>query len=296
MEGRSFNETHYCTSAAEPPRNRVHPCLFGNRSLSLVILRSSTGLLQTTSLVIFECDRSHPALDSHLGAQSSLGTSSKIACRSTRDESQASATMSAHAQDVESTFKPFTKAERIRQLNDIDKSIASLLRSAGLALQTLGSVKSSDMSDGLQDKRQQFQDRSNDFLRTLQSVDIRLRRQIDGLEEAGIIPAGPTSAKPKPKEASGASMGAGMAGLQAGQSAVGGDKGERLTVAEGQMGKLDIGWLNSRSGSVDRNMEAELWQKARTFMEKVTKEEAARGGADSTEDGGDEGNSDIMET
>ena len=242
------------------------------------------------------CDRSHLALDNHLGAQSGVGTSSKTACRSTRDESQASTTMSAQSQDVESTFKPFTKAERIRQLNDIDKSIASLLRSAGLALQTLGSVKSSDVSDGLQDKRQQFQDRSNDFLRTLQSVDIRLRRQIDGLEEAGIIPAGPTSAKPKPKEAIGASMGAGMAGLQAGQSAVGGDKGERLTVAEGQMGKLDIGWLNSRSGSVDRNMEAELWQKARTFMEKVTKEEAARGGADSTEDGGDEGNSDIMET
>ena len=204
--------------------------------------------------------------------------------------------MSAQSQDVESTFKPFTKAERIRQLNDIDKSIASLLRSAGLALQTLGSVKSSDVSDGLQDKRQQFQDRSNDFLRTLQSVDIRLRRQIDGLEEAGIIPAGPTSAKPKPKEAIGASMGAGMAGLQAGQSAVGGDKGERLTVAEGQMGKLDIGWLNSRSGSVDRNMEAELWQKTRTFMEKVTKEESARGGADSTEGGGDEGNNDTMET
>jgi hypothetical protein len=87
MEGRCFNETHYCTLAAEPPRNRVRLCLFGNRSLSLVILRSSTGLLQTTSIVVFECDRSHPALDSHLGAQSGLGTSSKTACRSTQDES-----------------------------------------------------------------------------------------------------------------------------------------------------------------------------------------------------------------
>jgi hypothetical protein len=39
------------------------------------------------------------------------------------------------------------------------------------------------------------------------------------------------------------------------------------TIADGGMGKLDIGWLNSRSGRVGRDMEAELWEKARTFLE-----------------------------
>lgn len=34
------------------------------------------------------------------------------------------------------------------------------------------------------------------------------------------------------------------------------------------MGKLDIGWLNSRSGRVGRDMEAELWRKSREFLEK----------------------------
>lgn len=33
------------------------------------------------------------------------------------------------------------------------------------------------------------------------------------------------------------------------------------------LGKLDIGWLNSRSGRVGRDMEAELWEKARIFLE-----------------------------
>jgi hypothetical protein len=37
------------------------------------------------------------------------------------------------------------------------------------------------------------------------------------------------------------------------------------------LGKLDIGWLNSRSGRVERDMEAELWEKARTFLERLEK-------------------------
>lgn len=38
---------------------------------------------------------------------------------------------------------------------------------------------------------------------------------------------------------------------------------------EGGTGKLDIGWLNSRSGKVGRDNEAELWRKARSFLENV---------------------------
>lgn len=43
-------------------------------------------------------------------------------------------------------------------------------------------------------------------------------------------------------------------------------------VTEGTMGKLDIGWLNSRSGRVGRDMEAELWSKAKIFVEQLDKE------------------------
>jgi hypothetical protein len=44
------------------------------------------------------------------------------------------------------------------------------------------------------------------------------------------------------------------------------------SVVEGGMGKLDIGWLNSRSGRVERDMEAELWERARVFLEGEKKE------------------------
>ncbi len=42
---------------------------------------------------------------------------------------------------------------------------------------------------------------------------------------------------------------------------------DSVVVDVGSMGKLDIGWLNSRSGRVGRDMEAELWEKARVFLE-----------------------------
>lgn len=42
---------------------------------------------------------------------------------------------------------------------------------------------------------------------------------------------------------------------------------DEVPPVEGKLGNLDIGWLNSRSGIVDRNMEAELWVKARKFLE-----------------------------
>ena len=33
--------------------------------------------------------------------------------------------------------------------------------------------------------------------------------------------------------------------------------------------KIDVGFLNSRSGTVGRDMEAELWKKAREFLDEL---------------------------
>lgn len=49
---------------------------------------------------------------------------------------------------------------------------------------------------------------------------------------------------------------------------------------EGGMGKLDIGWLNSRSGQVGRDMEAELWDKAKVFLEGVEGDGFGKGKVD----------------
>lgn len=82
------------------------------------------------------------------------------------------------------------------------------------------------------------------FLSTLHSVNVRLKRQIWGLEEAGIL-------KDKPKDDDG-------------------NAGPRPTLEPnglGMIGNLDVGWLNSRSNQVEREMEAELWTKARKHLE-----------------------------
>ncbi|PMD34283.1 hypothetical protein L207DRAFT_375940, partial [Hyaloscypha variabilis F] len=149
-------------------------------------------------------------------------------------------------------FQPFTKAERIQQLNDIDKSITELLKSAGLALKAL-SASQYTPDTPIDDRKKDFQSASGAYLSTLQTLDVNLRRQILGLEEADILPADKGK---KDKQVN-----------EFGKTA----PAAEATIADGGMGKLDIGWLNSRSGRVERDMEAELWEKAKTFLERLEK-------------------------
>ncbi len=138
---------------------------------------------------------------------------------------------------------------------DIQQSITNLLQSAGLALKTLSASQSDEPQPPPSERREAFEATCNSYLKTLQTVDIGLHRQIYGLEEAAIIPA--DKAKKTGQDA--LSMMPGMPKPAAAtQEAVGGDSG---------MGNLDIGFLNSRSGQVGRDMEAELWAKARMFLE-----------------------------
>ena len=177
------------------------------------------------------------------------------------------------------SYRPFTKAEHIQQLNDIDKvqkptpappyltdvpqSITQLLSSAGLALQTLSATHATSETP-ISERKEAFQKASESYLTTLQKVDVLLRRNIYGLEEANIIPA---EKKTREQVKGGKTDG--------GAKAIGGD------VAS--LGKLDIGWLNSRSGRVGRDMEAELWEKAKVFLE----------GLEAEKTGGEKGDVDM---
>lgn len=90
-----------------------------------------------------------------------------------------------------------------------------------------------------------FKEAMDSFLTTLHSVDVRLKRQIWGLEEAGLISL-------KESRPSGVSL-------------------EPNGV--GDIGSLDVGWLNSRSNKVDRDMEAELWSTMRATVERLDQNE-----------------------
>ncbi|RFU35754.1 hypothetical protein B7463_g626, partial [Scytalidium lignicola] len=141
-----------------------------------------------------------------------------------------------------------------------EQSITQLLQSAGLAIKTLSAAQPATNSAS-SDRREAFKNASNSYLKTLQSVDVRLKRQIYGLEEADIIPVDKSNAKSKSEtQDSQASTTLGKA-----------SQNTTTTTAhvDGSLGKLDIGWLNSRSGRVGRDMEAELWTEAKDFLEKV---------------------------
>ncbi len=83
------------------------------------------------------------------------------------------------------------------------------------------------------------------FLKTLHSIDVRLKRQILGLEEAGIV------------------------SLKEGKGGGGAPSASLEPNGVGNIGGLDVGWLNSRSSKVERTMEAELWTKAREHLQAV---------------------------
>ncbi|KAI0016023.1 mediator complex, subunit Med11 [Xylariomycetidae sp. FL0641] len=151
-------------------------------------------------------------------------------------------------------FVLFTKAERMAQLGEIDRNIVSLLRSTAQAVESIGKKDKQDKQDedtAMTDTNQAqvFNDSMNDFLRTLRKVNVGMKRQIWGLEEAGIISPGKKDIQ-NIKEEGGE--------VQA--------SGTRIGTLEpdgtGKIGGLDVGWLNSRSNKVERDMEAHLWDES----------------------------------
>ncbi|RKF78085.1 hypothetical protein GcC1_058021 [Golovinomyces cichoracearum] len=156
---------------------------------------------------------------------------------------------------VTDEFISFTKGERIQQLNSVDKSLNRLLMSAGKAIQTLSTTQSLDDHPKL-DRRQQFEENCQSYLRTLQNIDVALHRQIYGLEEADIIPADKQKTKIEKKTESHLKSNVPIK-LPL----------ERSVTAQEIPKNYDIGLLYSQSGRVGRDLEAELWEKARTLLE-----------------------------
>ena len=147
----------------------------------------------------------------------------------------------------ETSSQTFTPSERISQLSQIDNQIASLLSSAGLALQSLTHPEESGK---LNTFKETFQKHVSEYFTTLSSIDVNLRRQIYALQEAGLIQEGTA------KDARDAAQ----------VTATG-------THSGGDMGTLDPSWLNSRAKDrVGKGMEEELWAKARALVERLQKE------------------------
>ncbi|KAI4217099.1 MAG: hypothetical protein LQ351_000408 [Letrouitia transgressa] len=157
--------------------------------------------------------------------------------------------------------------DRIKQLNDIDRDVAKLLKSAGLAVQALTNrtpAASDPQSATIEERRSIFASASAEYFALLSSIDVRLRRQVNALDAAGITPPEPilresqtnpnaSSAPltvPKPLNAPTARHGTSSKG----------------SLTAGGLGDLDVGWLNGRNDHIAKDMEAELWDTARKFL------------------------------
>lgn len=151
------------------------------------------------------------------------------------------------------------------------QSITKLLESAGLAVKTLTSINSPSETTSA-GRREAFTAATDTYLKDLHSVDVRLKRQIKGLDDAGVI-----KAEPETEEE--------------------GDKGKQAP--ETKSSAIDVGWLNTRSNKVGRDMEAELWERARNFLDSL--EAKKTGGSLLDQDGKrmegqGESSGDVMDT
>lgn len=149
--------------------------------------------------------------------------------------------------------EPYSLEENINQLNAIDKSAVELISHTATALGSL-TTSTSESSTGEQSKpaldseaqKEAFRSATDSFLTTLHDIDVRMKRQIMALEEAGIINLTSTT-RQGPNATAQASL---------------------RPNGQGTVGNLDVGWLNSRSTKVERDMEAELWGRAKKLLEK----------------------------
>lgn len=109
-----------------------------------------------------------------------------------------------------------------------------------------------------QNRREAFTSATDSYLKALHSVDSRLKRQIKGLDDAGVI-----KAEPEPE----------------------GEEEKAKPSVEARSNAVDVGWLKTRSNKVGRDMEAELWAKAKVFLEGMDDKNEQKGA--SAHDGND---------
>ena len=129
----------------------------------------------------------------------------------------------------------------------------------------------------VESRREAFTSSTADYFRLLESISVRLKRQIYALEEADIVPAEIEAPIPEPQ-----------ATVSASSLVPAPPRRGVPTLSTGGLGNLDVSWLNSRADVVGKTTEAELWAKARSFLESLQK--------DGFKDGDDTSDASAMDT
>lgn len=132
-------------------------------------------------------------------------------------------------------------------------------------------AKSDEGSTSVEQQKEAFTNAASQYFSLLSSIDVHLRRQVYALEEAGVV-----SADAPQKETQSTlnvpAMPAAFAGPMAATTSSEGVK-EKSSISGSGLGKLDVGWLNSRNDKVGKEMEAELWAEARELVQIYVEEQ-----------------------
>lgn len=144
----------------------------------------------------------------------------------------------------------FTPAQRVAELNEIDRSLTTLLASASEAVGVLANARNGNaIASKYEAQEKIFQRASSTYFATLSSIEVGLKRQVYALEEAGLIQPGEERDAKK-----------GKAVL------------ERPVTGAG-VGQLDSSWLNAMANNgVQDGLQREILKEAKEFLS------AAKGG------------------
>ena len=144
-----------------------------------------------------------------------------------------------------------------------------MVQAAGLAIKALTSSPADstqgELSDSAQGPKDAFSTSTATYFRLLDSIGVRLRRQIYALEEADIISSDLPS-----KEVGSVPANSLATSPSSSQTHVGADKGSSL--GTGSLGNLDVAWLNSRRDIVGKEMEAQIWAQTKSLLQEVEKQ------------------------
>ena len=152
-----------------------------------------------------------------------------------------------------------------------------LLRYAGQAIEALAQAPEHGDADALDlatldERKMSFSSAASSYFQTLSAIDANLRRELNALESAEIIP-GETDSKGFPKRSEIPPPMGTAGGLDSQASRQSGVR--RHPTTGGGLGSLDVGWLNSRNDNVGNGYEAGIWEDTLQFVEGFGTSDAA---------------------
>ncbi|KAF2201323.1 hypothetical protein GQ43DRAFT_480814 [Delitschia confertaspora ATCC 74209] len=166
-------------------------------------------------------------------------------------------TTSSPSQQAEQQYRKIA-ADHIRELSSVSEKIPSVLKHAALGISALTNsplIPSSSPTpiDSTHLRKQMLQSAAQNAMRLIDQIDATIHAQVNALADLYIIPSTSKEAKEETTHGSGPQA----------------KKDPQAAVTNNGLGNLDIGYLNSRAGSMQEAMDKELLARVNGILEEL---------------------------